>query len=71
MTYYESGMGLKNGIDDTRIPPIVRRPTATEVKEDGGLLPYVYFDLETTGLQLNCDIIQLAACCISNIHHSR
>lgn len=44
--------------DPTTVPPIIEKVLLKHVKDVGEL---VFFDLETTGFEMDCDIVQLSA----------
>jgi len=59
---YQTSVAMSCVGDITEIPPPSKQPTATKLnKED--ISTKVYCDTETTSLQKDCDIIQLAAVC--------
>ena len=60
---YSSGVGIEaeDSLDIEDIPPPQTVPAPQSIKS--GRVNKAYFDLETTSLSLDCDIVQLSAVC--------
>ncbi|XP_061186837.1 uncharacterized protein LOC133194959 [Saccostrea echinata] len=59
---YETDVDINNNIDNsiTEIPPPLIKPISTPIAAEQ--YTFVYFDLETTGLEKDCEVTQIAAC---------
>ncbi|XP_061191031.1 uncharacterized protein LOC133199201 [Saccostrea echinata] len=59
---YETDVDINNNIDNsiTEIPPPLIKPISTPIA--AGQYTFVYFDLETTGLEKDCEVTQIGAC---------
>ncbi|XP_062579761.1 uncharacterized protein LOC134241754 [Saccostrea cucullata] len=59
---YETDADINNNVDNsiTEIPPPLTKPIPTPIA--AGQHTFVYFDLETTGLDKDCEVTQIGAC---------